>query len=141
MCWLVNYYRPQTKFAKVMFLHVSVCPQGGVPGQEPPCQVCPRAGTPPLPGTPPWAGTPPHRYTPQEQCMLEDTGNKRAVRILLECILVYCCRFEITICCTKLIVPNKNDLRYNVSRLWRRSSETKKILKLQLNGELYGGNF
>ena len=22
-------YRPQTKFAKVMFLHVSVCPQGG----------------------------------------------------------------------------------------------------------------
>ena len=24
----VPYYRPQTKFAKVMFLHVSVCPQG-----------------------------------------------------------------------------------------------------------------
>ena len=23
------YYRPQTKFAKVMFLQVSVCPQGG----------------------------------------------------------------------------------------------------------------
>ena len=23
------YYRPQTKFAKVMFLHVSVCQQGG----------------------------------------------------------------------------------------------------------------
>ena len=23
------YYRPQTKFAKVMFLHVSVCPQWG----------------------------------------------------------------------------------------------------------------
>ena len=23
-----HYYRPQTKFAKVMFLHVSVCPQG-----------------------------------------------------------------------------------------------------------------
>ena len=23
------YYRPQTKFAKVMFLHVSVCPRGG----------------------------------------------------------------------------------------------------------------
>ena len=41
------------------------------------------------PGTPP--GT---RYTPQdqvhppEQCMLGDTGNKRAVRILLECSLV-----------------------------------------------------
>ena len=27
-----NYYRPQTKFAKVMFLQVSVCPQGGVSG-------------------------------------------------------------------------------------------------------------
>ena len=26
----------------------------------------------------------------REQCMLGDTGNKRAVRILLECILVYC---------------------------------------------------
>ena len=24
------YYRPQTRFAKVMFLHMSVCPQGGV---------------------------------------------------------------------------------------------------------------
>ena len=24
-----SYYRPQTKFAKVMFLHVSVCPRGG----------------------------------------------------------------------------------------------------------------
>ena len=49
-----------------------------------------------------WAGTPPARYTPpiqvhspgsyprtpQEQCMLEDTGNKWAVCILLECILV-----------------------------------------------------
>ena len=26
---------------------------------------------------------------PREQCMLGDTGNKRAVRILLECILVF----------------------------------------------------
>ena len=26
------FYRPQTKFAKVMFLQVSVCPQGGVHG-------------------------------------------------------------------------------------------------------------
>ena len=31
--------------------------------------------------------TPPGRYTPREQCMLGDTGNKRTVRILLECIL------------------------------------------------------
>ena len=27
--WLFHIYRPQTKFAKVMFLQVSVCPQGG----------------------------------------------------------------------------------------------------------------
>ena len=27
-CKLYGYYRPQTKFAKVMFLQVSVCPQG-----------------------------------------------------------------------------------------------------------------
>ena len=26
---IYTYYRPQTKFAKVMFLQVSVCPQGG----------------------------------------------------------------------------------------------------------------
>ena len=28
-CLLLNYYRPQTKFAKVMFSQVSVCPQRG----------------------------------------------------------------------------------------------------------------
>ena len=27
---IFHIYRPQTKFAKVMFLHVSVCPHGGV---------------------------------------------------------------------------------------------------------------
>ena len=69
-------------------------------------QVHPRAGTPPqdqvhLHGTryipletryPPQAGTPPGtRYTPGTRYipgMLGDTGNKRAVRILLECIVV-----------------------------------------------------
>ena len=58
--------------------------------------TCPQAGKhlperyTPSPGryTPCPAGTPPGRYTPQEQCMLGDTGNKRTVRILLECILV-----------------------------------------------------
>ena len=54
-----------------------------IPG-TPPDQVSPLGPPPPdPPGTPP--GT---RYTPPEQCMLGDTGNKRAVRILLECILV-----------------------------------------------------
>ena len=71
-----------------------------VPG-TPRDQVHPQAGTPLWPGTPPGPDTPPPgtRYTPwdqvhppdqvpPEQCMLGDTGNKRAVRILLECILV-----------------------------------------------------
>ena len=80
-----NIYRPQTKFAKVMFLHLSVSHsvRGGVPAQVPP----PGPGTPPdqvhplgpgapfiplgpgtTPGnryTPPGPGTPPGtRYTP-----------------------------------------------------------------------------
>ena len=43
------YYRPQPKFAKVMFLHVSVCPQWGeYLGRCPLLQ----------------AGTPPSRYPP-----------------------------------------------------------------------------
>ena len=73
------------------------------PSKYTPRQVHPPWGryTPPGRYIPPWcrytprqvhptlAGTPPGRYTPpQEQCMLGDTGNKRAVRILLECILV-----------------------------------------------------
>ena len=82
-------YRPQTKFAKVMFLHVSVCPQGEYLARYPPGQVQ-------LPGQvhPPWAGTPPGQVhpappgSPQEQRMLGDTGSKRAVRILLKCIFV-----------------------------------------------------
>ena len=55
------------------------CPQRGVSGQ-----------------TPPWEQTPPRsrhfplgRHPPLEQCILGDMGNKRAVRILLECILVW----------------------------------------------------
>ena len=62
----------------------------------------PQAGTPLLgrytpPGRyPPGQVHPPGRYTPwqvhpREQCMLGDTGNKRAVRILLDCILVSLC--------------------------------------------------
>ena len=76
------------KFAKVMFLHVSVCPGG-----EYLSRYTPRAGTtleqvhPRLGRYSPWAGTSPSRYTPRdrypharEQCMLGDTGNKRAVQ-------------------------------------------------------------
>ena len=63
VCTSTN-YRPQMKFAKVMFSQVSVCPRGrgGLPhcmqGHPAPCSAC-------------W-----------------DTVNKRAVRIPLECILV-----------------------------------------------------
>ena len=57
-----RFYRPQTKFAKVMFSQVSVCPQlGGVadtPRQTPPGQT--PTGQTHLPRqTPPWADTPP----------------------------------------------------------------------------------
>ena len=93
-----NIYRQQTKFAKVMFLHMSVCPQG-VPGQVPPWESTPRGQVhppgqvhprqvPPGQVHPPWAGT-----QPREQCILGDMGNKRAVCILLECILVLSYKF------------------------------------------------
>ena len=55
----------------------------------------PQMQTPPRPGTPqdqaptPWNQAPlPGPGTPLVQCMLGDTGNKRTVRILLECNLV-----------------------------------------------------
>ena len=48
-------YRSQTKFAKVMFSQVSVCPQQGCVADTPPAQVHPPRQTHP----PPRAGTPP----------------------------------------------------------------------------------
>ena len=73
--------------------------RGGVPGQLPPSRIRypPRLGsTTPGPGTSPWdqVHSPGTRYTlgtryiSPRQCRLGDTGNKRAVRILLECVLV-----------------------------------------------------
>ena len=49
-----------------------------------------RPGTPPDQVHPPWPGTPPwdQIHPLPEQCMPGDMGNKLAVRILLECILV-----------------------------------------------------
>ena len=52
---IFTFYRPQTKFAKVMFLHVSVCSRGG--GST-------WAGTPLGPGTPSGQVPPVTRYTP-----------------------------------------------------------------------------
>ena len=44
--------------------------------------------TPPSRADTPWSRLPLAADIPPVQCMLGDTGNKRAVRILLECILV-----------------------------------------------------
>ena len=106
------HYRPQTKFAKVMFLHLSVShsvhrrgstwagtPWAGTPPPDrytPWCRYTPWAGTAPgqvhpWADTPPWAGTPPGRYTPRQIPLTSacwDMVNKQAVHILLECILV-----------------------------------------------------
>ena len=68
------YYHPQTKFAKVMFLHLSLSHsvhRGGTWAGTPPRQVHPsgqvhpQAGTPPSQVHPPRTGAPsPGRYTP-----------------------------------------------------------------------------
>ena len=113
-----SFYRPQTKFAKVMFLHLSVilftrgvyipvC-NGSDTRQEdrpPPSSQEETRKTPqedPPPGRrlprernqedPPGRQTSlPGRQIPPEQCMLGDIGNRWVVRILLECILVTTC--------------------------------------------------
>ena len=84
-----NYYRPQRSWGKVMFLHVSVIlfTGGGLPHcmlrYTPPDQKqAPTQSRHPL-----GSGTPGTRHPPAH-CMLGDTGNKRAVCILLECNLV-----------------------------------------------------
>ena len=58
-----HFYRPQTKFAKVMFSQVSVCPQGGV------CLWFQRG----VSATHPWADTP---DSPPGQCILGYTCNR-----------------------------------------------------------------
>ena len=97
---ILNFYRRKTKFGKVMFSHVSVCPQGvsafgpGGVSATPPRQTPPWTDTP-LADTPSgrhrlWADTPqadtssrhpkadppvrhPPRQTPPAQCMLGHT--------------------------------------------------------------------
>ena len=70
-------YRPKKKFAKLSFyICLSVILFTGYGGEY-------LGRYPPRAGTPLWAGTPP---PPGNGCW--DTVNKRAVRILLECILV-----------------------------------------------------
>ena len=73
------YYRPQRKYAKVMFLHVSVCPRGvggsasvhaGIPtspGKANPPWLA-RQTPPGWQGRPPWLArqTPPGKETPRQ---------------------------------------------------------------------------
>ena len=104
-------YRPQMKFAKVTFFHVSVCPQEGSTwagnpwaGTPPPEQVHPPGQVHPL-----GRYTPRQVHLPREQCMLGDTGNKQAARILLECILIlkYECKSKNNTSVKKLYIAIK----------------------------------
>ena len=94
---LVNCYRPQTKFAKVMFLQVSVCPRGGggvhvtwhaprhpcmppqQPSMPPGIHAHPPASThapPAATHAPPGSHTPPRQpHAPRQPCMPPHTGN------------------------------------------------------------------
>ena len=76
--WLRTSHIAHAKFTKVVFLHLSVVlfTGGGLPGQ-----VTPWGRYTPL------GRYIPGRYTPHSACW--DTVNKRAVRILLECFLVF----------------------------------------------------
>ena len=77
--------------AKVMFLQVCVCPQGGrgcLPQCMLGCQPPPPNQAPPRPGRPPGPGSP-----PPPRSRLQHTVYEWPVRILLECILVILCVF------------------------------------------------
>ena len=83
----------QTKFAKVMFYVFFLClchfVHSGVSASVHAGIHTPEADTP-QEQTSPGSKHPP----PSAQCMLGDTGNKRAVRILLECIQVLKARIQ-----------------------------------------------
>ena len=82
-------YRPQRSWGKVIFSEA--CVKNSVHRGEGGCAPL-HAGIHPPKG--PEADTPQSRHPPpQEKCMLGYTGNKRAVRILLEYILVYYYKF------------------------------------------------
>ena len=81
---ILIHYRPQRSWGKVIFSEACVknsVHRGGCLGR------------------PPRADTPRNRHPPK-QCMLGDMGNKRAARILLECILVK------TKCPSKMVTDN-----------------------------------
>ena len=103
------YYRSQTKFAKVMFLHVSVCPQGG------------ERGVPAL-----GRYTPPGRYTPRHS-VCWDTVNKRAVRIPLD-LIIFTVRFRFCLHVPSMLpffVPFRKCIEYSPMVLF--TPDVKKI--------------
>ena len=119
---ILLYYRPQRSWGKVIFFS-SMCQWFCSRGGEYLGRYTPQAGTPP------GRYTSPGRYTPQqlhprqvhrprEQCMLEDTGNKRAVRILLECILV------VNYLSLIWIERNSNEI-YSKIEEWKKNSDNK----------------
>ena len=84
--------------AKVMFLQVCVCPQGGG-GCLPQCML--GCHTPPGPGRPPGTiQTPPGPGRPPPPgSRLQHTVYERPVRILLECILVLRLLMDVILVC------------------------------------------
>ena len=80
---VIQYLPPANEvWAKVIFLHLSVILFTGGPASV-------HAGMPPTEQIPRWSRHPPEQTPPPPvQCTPRDTGNKRAVRILLECNLV-----------------------------------------------------
>ena len=101
---IMHYYRPQRCWGKVIFSQACVILfKGGLPQcmlgyHTPREQAPPRADTPPWEQAPtPWEQTPPRADTlpgadthlRREQSMLGDMANAWAVRILLECNLVF----------------------------------------------------
>ena len=83
--------------AKVIFLQLSVCPQGGrvsasvhagMPYHPPGMENPPGMETPPRDGEPPLGWRTPPDGEPPPGSRLQHTVYERPVRILLECILV-----------------------------------------------------
>ena len=108
----------RNEVAKVMFLHLSVCPQGGItwagtlrdqvhppgPGTPPWDQVYPHWDQvhPPGPGTPP-GQVPPYQVHPRDQVHPPSRQLLlRTVRILVECILLFL--FEVDIRSVHMVV-------------------------------------
>ena len=126
----IYHYCPQTKLAKVMFLQVSVSPQGGV------CMVVPGGACLVAPGGMHGCSGG-HAWLLWGVCMVawgvvlgcswggghawdttryRDTVNERAVRILLECILVYIGVYWVRVCDFRTCVKKVFDSwRYVIS--------------------------